>query len=173
MIPSLNQIFNTSRSLINIMCRLLSNGESDVDKSDNEFTDGSDIDLDSDSDDDLLHGFPLWLAFTDFNYRDFYLNRLIPRFRHNIIQPCLSGNDTMTVVFSFQDAAECALLFDYIYAYFSNYNYCPEVTFHDGDLVTGITVGWLGGCLAECLLDPDGNVTNNVVCILNTRLNCF
>lgn len=167
--PSLNQIVNTTKSLFNIMCQLLSDGESDVDKSENEFTDESASDISSDEE-DVFDGFPLWLALTDFNYRDFYLNQLIPRFRHNILQPCLSGNETMTVVFSFQDPAECALLFDYIYAYFGRYNYCPEVTYHDGDLVTSIYVHWLGGCLADCLLDPDGNVTNNVVCLLNTRL---
>ena len=166
MIPSLNQLVNTSRSLINIMCRLLSNGESNVDKSDIEYTDNSSSDIDSDEE-DVFDVFPLWLALTDFNYRDFYLNRLIPRFRHNILQPCLSGNETMSVIFSFQDVDECALLFDYIYGYFGRYNYCPDLKYHDGDLVTGIYVSWLGGCLAKCLLDPDGNVTNNVVCIFN------
>ena len=169
MIPSLNQLVNTSRSLINIMCRLLSNGESNVDKSDIEYTDNSSSDIDSDEE-DVFDVFPLWLALTDFNYRDFYLNRLIPRFRHNILQPCLSGNETMSVIFSFQDVAECALLFDYIYAYFTSYNYYPELRYHNGDLVTTMYVHWLGGCIADCLLDPDGNVTNNVVCLLNTRL---
>ena len=169
MILSLHQIENTTKSLINIMCRLLSNGESDIDnsdidESDNEFTDGSDSDFN-----DVCDDFPLWLALTDFDYRWFYLNRLIPRFSHCIGQPCIFGNETMSVIFSFQDAAECALLFDYIYAYFGSYNYCPEVRYHDGDLVTSIHVPWLGGCIAECLLDPDGNVTNNIVCLINSQ----
>ena len=166
MILSLHQIVNTSKSLINIMCRFLSNGESNVDESDNEFTDDSDIESDEE---DLLHCMPIRLSTSDFNYRDFFMHQLLSRFLYNIRHPCVFDRDSMTVVFSLPDAAECALLFDYIYAYFGNYNVCPEVRYHDGDLVTSIHVPWLGGCIAECLLDTDGNVTNDVVCYLNSE----
>lgn len=163
MILSLNQIENTTTSLLNIMCRFLSNDESNhSNESDIEFTDDSDSDIE-----DVCIDPPFWLALTDFDYKNFYLHELIPRFRYCMGQTRVFDNATMTVEFSFQDEAECALLFDYIYGYFGRYNYCPDLKYHDGDLVTGIYVSWLGGCLAECLLDPDGNVTNNVVCIFN------
>lgn len=165
MIPILNQVVNTTKSLINIMCRFLSNDESNhSNESDIEFTDDSDSDIE-----DVCIDPPFWLALTDFDYKNFYLHELIPRFRHCMGQTHVFDNATMSVIFSFQDVAECSLLFDYIYGYFGRYNYCPDLKYHDGDLVTTIYVSWLGGCIANRLLDPDGNVTNNVVCLLNSE----
>lgn len=154
------------------MCRLLSDGESDFEDINLSDEEGSSDSIEE-FDDDEFSAFsdlcPAWLSQTAFNYREFYLNQLIPRFRQNIVRPCIMGSSIMSVIFSFQDVAECALLFDYIFGYFQGYNIYPEIRYLDSDTVNSVHVRWLGGCLADCVLNSDGNTTNDVVCLLNTE----
>ena len=112
---------------------------------------------------------PIRLDRTDFNYKEFYTHILLQRYFDLMSHPCMFGVQMISTCFTLPDGAACAELFEFIIKYFEKYEIYPEIIYHEPNIISSINVRWLGGCLAERVLDHDNKLTNDIVCFLNEK----
>ena len=112
---------------------------------------------------------PIRLDHTDFDYQNFYKYPLLQHYFDYMSHPCMFGVQMITSCFTLPDGAACNELFDFIINYLGRYDIYPEIIYHESNVIQSIHVRWLGGCLAERVLDKNLKLTNDVVCFLNEK----
>lgn len=188
MILSLHKLVNTSRLIIYNNRRWCIDQDSIMDQSQALDADEKNIDSFVDGeflpaidelpeyelvDDDDFSAFsdvrPIRLDHTDFDYKMFYTHILLRRYFDSMSHPCFFSVQMITTCFTLPDGAECDELFKFIINYFGQYDIYPEIIYHELNVISSIHLRWLGGCLAERVLDHDNKLTNDIVCFLNER----